>query len=126
MLRINVLLQAKDTQHKNKKGNNMIRTITQSDFVNAFDQRGRGKSWSLRGLEALYDFLEDVDPNYDLDVVALDCQYSDFNAMGDLQNDYEHLFDEDEEYDDEEIIDTLSNHTTVIRYDGGVVIDTNF
>lgn len=104
----------------------MIQTITQSDFVNAFDQRGRGSSWSLRGLEALYDFLEDVDPNYDLDVVALDCQYSDFNAMGDLQNDYEHLFDEDEEYDDDEIIDTLSNHTTVIRYDGGVVIDTEF
>ena len=33
---------------------------------------------------------------------------------------------EDEEYDDDEIIDILSNHTTVIRYDGGVVINTEF
>jgi len=104
----------------------MIQTITQGLFVNAFDQRARGSSWSLRGLEALYDFLEDVDPNYELDVVALDCQYSDYNSIGDLQNDYEHLFDEDEEYDDDEIIDILSNHTTVISYDGGVVINTEF
>lgn len=104
----------------------MIKTITQNDFVNAFDQRGRGSSWSLRGLEALYDFLEEVDPNYDLDVVALDCQYIDYDSMGDLQNDYEHLFDEDEEYDDDEIIDILNNYTTVISYDGGVVIDKEF
>lgn len=104
----------------------MIQIITQGRFINAFDQSSRGRSWSLRGLEALYDFLEDVDPNYELDVVALDCQYSDYNSMGDLQNDYEHLFDEDEEYDDDDIVDVLNEHTTVIPYDGGVVINTEF
>lgn len=104
----------------------MIQIITQGLFVNAFDQSSRGRSWSLRGLEALYDFLEETDPDYELCVVELDSQYCDYNSMDDLKNNYEHLFDEDEEYDDDEIIDLVGNYTTVIPYDGGVVINTEF
>lgn len=104
----------------------MIQIITQGLFVNAFDQSSRGRSWSLRGLEALYDYIEEVDPNYELCVVELDSQYCDYNSMDDLKNNYEHLFDEDEEYDDDEIIEVVGNHTTVIPYDGGVVIHTEF
>ena len=104
----------------------MIQIITQGRFLNAFDQSSRGSSWSLRGLEALYDFLEDTDPDYELDVIELDGRYSDYNSMDDLKNNYEHLFDEDEEYDDDEIIEVIGNYTAVIPYDGGVVINTEF
>jgi len=54
----------------------MIQTINVSQFRDAFRSAGRANQFSYEGLTALFDFLEEVDPDFDLDVVALCCEYS--------------------------------------------------
>jgi hypothetical protein len=54
----------------------MIQTINVSDFRAAFHSMGRADQFSYEGLGALFDFLEEVVPDFDLDVIALCCEYS--------------------------------------------------
>ena len=54
----------------------MIQTINVSDFRDAFKACGRHEQFSYEGLGILFDYLEDIDPGFDLDVVALCCDYS--------------------------------------------------
>jgi len=53
----------------------MISTITKNDFRDAFRDQNRHESWSYEGLGALYDFIEEVSPDSELDVIALDCDF---------------------------------------------------
>ncbi len=54
----------------------MIQTINVSDFRDAFRVMGRANQFSYEGLTALFDYLEEVDPDFDLDVIALCCDYA--------------------------------------------------
>ena len=58
----------------------MIQTINVSDFRDAFRACGRANQFSYEGLTALFDFLEEVDPDFELDVIALCCDYSEDSA----------------------------------------------
>lgn len=64
--------------------NEMKRTIGKCDFRDAF--RIRPDNFSYDGLGALYDFLEEVDPDYELDVIALCCDYSEDDIEEVLKN----------------------------------------
>lgn len=54
----------------------MIQTINVSDFRDAFRACGRADQFSYEGLGALFEYIEEVDPDFDLDVIALCCDYS--------------------------------------------------
>ena len=54
----------------------MIQTINLSDFRAAFHSMGRKDQFSYEGLGALFNYLEDIDPDFDLDVIALCCEFS--------------------------------------------------
>jgi hypothetical protein len=55
----------------------MIQTINVSDFRDAFRACGRADQFSYEGLGALFDYLEDFDGGgYELDVIALCCDYA--------------------------------------------------
>jgi hypothetical protein len=55
----------------------MIKTVSLHDFRTEWAlNQSRGTSFSYEGLEILYDFLEEVEPDHDLDIVALDCTYA--------------------------------------------------
>ena len=69
----------------------MIKTISQNDFINAFDQMGRNTHWSINGLEALYDFLiesEDSNDPMELDVIGLDCEFTEYKTALEAIKDY--------------------------------------
>jgi hypothetical protein len=51
-------------------------TVTQSKFVELFSQSGRGKHFSYEGLRMLFDHIEECDPDFELDIVGLDCDYT--------------------------------------------------
>jgi len=51
-----------------------------SQFRDEFRQCGRADQFSYEALGLLFDYLEDVDNDYDLDVVALCCEYSEDSA----------------------------------------------
>jgi hypothetical protein len=53
----------------------MIQTINLSDFRTAFAQHGRQTQFSYEALAVLFEYLEEYDSAYELDVIALCCEY---------------------------------------------------
>jgi hypothetical protein len=93
----------------------MIQTINVSDFRDAFRACGRKDQFSYEGLGILFDYLEDIDPGFDLDVIALCCDYSE-DSFEDIAEAYGiELPDNEDEIKHREIVrDYLDNHTTVV------------
>ena len=94
----------------------MIQTINEYQFADAFHKAGRGNQFSYEGLKALYDDLElyaesSGDP-IELDVIALCCDYEEYESLKDFQEDYG---------EDYESISEIGQATTVIMID-----DTSF
>lgn len=52
----------------------MKMTVYSSDFRNQF-QAIRPDNFSYEGLELLYDYFEELDPDMELDVIAICCDY---------------------------------------------------
>jgi len=94
----------------------MIQTINVSDFRDAFRACGRKDQFSYEGLGILFDYLEEVDGgNYELDVIALCCDYSE-DSPEDIAEAYGIELPEDQdEIEHREIVrDYLDNHTIVV------------
>lgn len=98
----------------------MIQTINVSDFRAAFHSMGRKDQFSYEGLGALFEYIEEVDPDFELDVIALCCDYSE-DTVSDIARNYSiDLNDADVEADDYEeqcrqiVFDYLSDKTSVI------------
>jgi hypothetical protein len=73
----------------------MKQTITFSRFCDAFKNMGRNDQFSHDAKKALFDYLEENNPDYDLDVIELCCWYVEY--------------DEDEEFDSDSIICELKH-----------------
>ena len=87
----------------------MIDTINEYQFANAF--KGiRPDNFSYMGLKALFDYLEmledDIGEPIELDVIALCCEYSEYENLKEFQNDYG---------DEYESLDDIENDTTLIK-----------
>jgi hypothetical protein len=93
----------------------MIQTINVSDFRDAFRACGRKDQFSYEGLGILFDYLEEIDPDFDLDVIALCCDYSE-DSPEDIAEAYGIDLPEDQdEIEHKEIVrDYLDNHTSVV------------
>ena len=67
----------------------MQQTINEYQFRDAFHKRGRGKQFSYDGLTALYDYLEQLEDGMgeeiELDVIALCCEYEEYECLEDFQ-----------------------------------------
>jgi hypothetical protein len=90
----------------------MIQTISVSGFREAFRSAGRAEQFSYEGLTALFDFLEEVDPDFDLDVIALCCDYSEDSAE-DIAANYDIKVDSVDELEDT-VRAYLEEHTTIV------------
>ena len=47
-----------------------------SDFCRAFEERGRGDQFSTDALCLIYDYLDEMDQNTELDVIAICCDFA--------------------------------------------------
>ena len=94
----------------------MKTTVSKSDFRDAFQRMGRENHFSYDGLGALYDFVERMDDDCgtetELDVIALCCEFTEYEDIAELQ----------ENYTDIETMDELTNQTMVIDIDGTAFI----
>ena len=95
----------------------MKTTLTETAFKDAF-QSIRPDNFSYAGLCELYEWLEsyeeDTGQEYELDVIALCCDFSEY-TLEELKNSYGYMFDKDdmpETLDD--WTEVLGNHTFVI------------
>ena len=132
----------------------MIKQINFSDFCDAFRNAGRENSFSYAGKRALFNFLEENFPDMELDIIALDCEFSESEdavqwlvdngykgKLVELTNDncpdvdtndpnleWSELTDDDQETIEMAAREWLHNQTLVIEADGmsGLVIVQGF
>ena len=81
----------------------IITRVNISNFFDAFNRTGRGDTFSVGGLKALFEHLEqlskDIGEQIELDVIAICCDYTEYAT-----------------------IEELNDVTTVIQFDGGIII----
>jgi len=109
----------------NSKITTMIKTISQNDFINAFDQMGRNTHWSLQGLTALYDFLtecEDASNPMELDVIGLDCEFTEYKSALEAIKDYNVGIYESDEKDEDDAKEYFRDNTMLIEFEDGIII----
>ena len=104
----------------------MKQTVTKSAFIDAFRNAGREDNFSYAGLCALYDWLEELGEEIELDVVALCCEFSEYGSALECIEDAGYGFEPDpEDYEDDqedEALDWLRQRTAIITFPGGIII----
>ena len=96
----------------------IIQTVNEHDFRQAFIDYNRGEQFSYNGLTALFEWLEELAEDtgvpYALDVIALGCEFTEYENLQEIQENYSST-----KLDN---IDDLQDHTAVIEFDGGIII----
>ena len=89
----------------------MKTTVNFCDFQDAFNVMDRGDNFSLDGKQALYDWIEQYEENteeeIELDIIALCCEFTEYENLKELQDNYTDINSMEE----------LQDHTTVIYID---------
>ena len=91
----------------------MKKTINFYDFRDAFHKFGRGDQFSASALRTLFDYLEDYEEGCDieieLDVIALCCDYTEYENL----EEFHKIYDKE----DYPSLERLRDHTEVIEVD---------
>lgn len=94
----------------------MKKTIDKYEFARGFDVYNRGNNFSYEGKKALFDYLEQYEEEtgeeIELDIIAICCEYTEYENIEEFNNDYGKEVEE---------IDEISDYTQVINID-----DTRF
>lgn len=121
----------------------MKKTVGFCEFQDAFTNCGRGESFTYDGFKALYDYLTQLEDGWieiELDPIAFDCEYTEYDsaieAVDEYTEDIPYLLDEDEmdgidteelmEKQNEKALEYLNDRTQVIHMDNGGIIIANF
>ena len=113
----------------------MKQTVTEYTFTEAFRRAGRNEQFSYDGLKALFEYLEELEEGtgeeMELDVIALCCDFSEYETAKEAAEEHgwtapERDEDEDEEAYaeriEEEALEHLNDETQAIKHDSGVII----
>jgi hypothetical protein len=86
-----------------------------SQFRDSFREAGRKDQFSYQGSGLLFEYLEEVNPDYDLDVIGLCCDYSEEHFTDVAANYNIDLSDcEDEDAQIEAVRDYLNDNTSLV------------
>lgn len=96
-------------------------------FRDQFRSLGRENQFSYEGLGLLFDYLEELDSDMELDVIAICCEYSE-STPAKVIDAYGIEYDEDEPEDEKAAMDYLEANTIVIgkTASGSIVYASNF
>lgn len=92
-------------------------TLTKVDFVHLFNEYNRSDNFTIEGRVALYEYYNDLSDelgeDIETDIIAICCEWTEFKNFADAKKDLG--FDAD-------TIDELIQHTNVIEFDGGILV----
>ena len=101
--------------------NIMKQSINMYQFERAFVNMDRSNQFSYDGLKALFEYLEEYEEDsgteVELDVIALCCEYAEYDSLEEFQDNY------GEEYDS---MESISDVTTLIPIDDNSFIIQQF
>ena len=104
----------------------MIQTINEYDFKDAFRNGQYKNNFSYEGLGALFEYLEEYEDStgeqVELDIIALCCEYSEYEDLEEYLKDYgtdinKKDYDDDDDFKDA-VIEEIQDKTTFIKIDG--------
>ena len=105
----------------------MKQTVTSYQFVEAFRAAGRESQFTRAALFALFDYLESYEEDcgieLELDPIGICCDWAEYPSALAAAKDYG--FDEvcgDDADCEPEALEWLRNHTQVVEFEGGVVV----
>ena len=91
----------------------LVKRISFYDFLDEFKKYRRDDQFSHEGKKALFDYLnevgEDLGEPIELDVIALCCEFTEYNSLKEFNDDYSYIIG-----DDIDSIDDITYYTTVI------------
>ena len=98
----------------------MHKTIDANGFRKAFHDMGRGKQFSYEALGVLFEHYEECFPDSELDVIAICCDWTEYESIEELQHAYSNIlleFDEPEKFMNE-----LEGWTQVLKVDDSYLV----
>ena len=99
----------------------IVNYVSKSEFRDEFTKMNRQNQFSYKGLNALYDYIEEyyqeADKPYELDVIELCCDFTEYDSLEEFNKDY------NREYEN---IDDIVDDTVLIRVDNTSFIIQNF
>ena len=98
----------------------MYETVTQSEFIDRFRQSEERKNhFSYDGLIALFEWLEqyeeDTETEMELDVIAICCDFSEYDNLKDFQQDYSKDYESIEEIENETLVIPIDDESFIIQ-----------
>ena len=82
-------------------------------------------NWTYQGARALVEFLEDIEPDMELDIVALRCEYSQYHSLHQWANDFnDDTFPLAEQNDIEGIREYIRDRGELIEFHGGIIVSS--
>ena len=98
----------------------MYKTINLHEFIGAFEAAERGEQFSYAGKKALYEYIteseEDTGEQIELDIIAICCDWAEYNDLAAIQVDYPHII----------TLDDLQEYTTVLLTDDDTILIQQF
>jgi len=92
----------------------MKQTVHFEDFYQAF-KSSRPNQFSYEGLKTLYENLvryeEDCGNEFDLDVIALCCEYSEYKNLKDFQENYNEVYKSIEDIENSTVVFQIPDST---------------
>lgn len=85
----------------------MKQTVTEYDFHRAFYEYDRQDQFSPKGRTALFEWLEGCGEDVELDVIALCCEFTEYENLAEFHKNYT----DTDTYPD---LDTIADYTAVI------------
>ena len=107
----------------------MKQTVTYIAFVDAFRAYDRYEQFGYAALRALFEYLEeleqDIGEEMELDVIALCCDWTAYPSATAARADLAAAggpVEETEEDAEEQCLEWLQDQTSVIEFDGGILV----
>ena len=99
-------------------------TINVTEFIDRFHDYGRSNHFTNAGLRAMFATFEDIDPNMELDIVGICCDFAEYEDALSAALEYGFQNDEDasEANQERDAMNYLRDNTLVIEFDGGIII----
>ena len=94
-------------------------TLNFYGFERAFQRYGRGEQFSYDGLQALFEWLEDLESDIgeeqELDVIGLCCEYCEYDSLKEFQNEYGKEYETIEDVENDTIVIPIDKESFIIQ-----------
>ena len=94
-------------------------TLNFDGFERAFQRYGRGEQFSYEGLQALFEWLEDIESDMgeeqELDVIGLCCEFAEFENLKEFQDDYGTDYESIEDIENDTMVIPINKESFIIQ-----------